>query len=99
VYVKTASLKELMNMKMKAFLSRKEIRDIFDIEFLIKKGVALDLPDDVLKSVLNGINSFDKNDYRVKLGQLLEPNERRYYTAENFKILKTAIREKVSSDR
>lgn len=94
VYVKTASLKEMMNMKMKAFLSRKEIRDIFDIEFLIKKGVALDLPDDVLKSVLNGINSFAKKDYRVKLGQLLEPNERRYYTAENFKILKAAIQEK-----
>jgi len=32
-----------------------------------------------------------KRDYTVKLGALLEENERRYYTKNNFKLLKLEI--------
>ena len=39
--VRTLSLQEMMSSKIETFLSRREIRDVFDIEFLIKKGIEL----------------------------------------------------------
>ncbi|MCX7914169.1 MAG: nucleotidyl transferase AbiEii/AbiGii toxin family protein, partial [Thermodesulfovibrionales bacterium] len=36
VLVRTLSLEEVMKSKIETFLSRKEIRDVFDIEFLLK---------------------------------------------------------------
>lgn len=96
VFVKAVSLKDMVNAKVEAFLSRKEIRDVFDLEFLLKKGVGLDVPAAALKKVLSGINSLNKKDYTVKLGSILEEKERKYYIAENFKILKSAINEKLA---
>ena len=82
------SLKDMMDAKIEAFLARKEIRDIFDIEFLLKKGIAMDISPEILNRILKGIDSFKKQDYSVKLGSLLENDQRKYYTSENFKILK-----------
>ncbi|MEO0093377.1 MAG: hypothetical protein ABIK67_03890, partial [candidate division WOR-3 bacterium] len=72
-----------------------EIRDVFDIEFLLKKGISL--PDDktILERILRTLNSLTKRDYTVKLGSLLEAASRKYYILENFKILKLAINEKI----
>lgn len=95
VFLKVVSLQEMMQAKAEAFLDRREIRDIFDMEFLFKKGVGLDMPAETLKKVLEGIYSFSKKDYSVKLGSLLEDDQRGYYISENFKILKTAIRERL----
>lgn len=91
VFVKTASLEDMMRMKIEALLDRKEIRDAFDIEFLIKKGIELGLGQNERGKILAVINGFGKMDYKVKLASLLEPKERNYYTAENFKILKSAL--------
>lgn len=96
VFLKVVSLKEMMKAKISAFLERKEIRDIFDMEFLLKKGISIDAPEGILKKILKGIESFNKKDYTVKLGSLLEEEQRQYYASENFKILKSAINEKVS---
>ncbi len=41
VLVRTLSLEEVMKSKIEAFLNRKEIRDVFDIEFLVKRGIEL----------------------------------------------------------
>lgn len=94
VLLKIIPLREMMRAKIGAFLERKEIRDVFDMEFLLKKGIELDAPAETLKKVLAEIDSLNKKDYAVKLGSLLEEGQRRYYLTENFKILKLAIQEK-----
>ncbi len=92
VFLKVVSLSGMMKAKIEAFLGRKEIRDCFDIEFLLKKGIAPDAPVTLLKKILKEIDGLTKKDYTVKLGSLLEEGQRRYYREENFKILKEAIR-------
>lgn len=37
------------------------------------------------------LDAFSKADYRVKLGSLLEAQQREYYNSENFKILMAAL--------
>jgi len=93
VLVKTVSLPDMMASKVNAFLNRKEIRDVYDLEFLVKKGVPLTLPEQQRKDVLEEINNLTKRDYTVKLGMLLEEEQRNYYRTENFKILKAALQQ------
>lgn len=95
VLLNVVSLKDMMSAKIEAFMDRKEIRDAFDIEFLLKKGITLNGTPEILKRMLKIIDSLGKIDYAVKLGSLLEPEERKYYSTENFKILKFAIKEKL----
>src|SRR3989338_4770058 len=52
VILKTVSLSDMMRLKIEAFLDRKAIRDAFDIEFLLKKGIQLDATAEVLRKVL-----------------------------------------------
>ena len=92
VLLKAVSLKDMMTAKIDAFLNRKEIRDIFDMEFLIKKGIEPDAPRNRLQKVLKGIDSLKRSDYTVKLGSILPAKQRQYYLQENFKILKQALR-------
>lgn len=87
VFVRTPSLQEIMSSKIEAFLNRREIRDVFDIEFLLKKGIDLRASKGKLEKLLHRINSLSTKDYSVKLSSILEPEERKYYTKENFKIL------------
>lgn len=96
VLLRVISQEEMMKAKINAFLDRKEIRDAFDMEFLFKKGIQPEASKDVLKKILKGILSLTHKDYAEKLGSLLEVNERQYYRTENFKILKSAIQEKLA---
>lgn len=95
VLLKVVSLQDMMNSKLIAFLSRREIRDVYDMEFLYKRGVKIELDIDTLKKLLHRIDSLAPRDYSVKLGSLLELNKRAYYTAQNFKILRSAVAEKL----
>ena len=92
VLVNTVSLSSMMDLKIKAFLERGEIRDCFDIEFLLKRDINLNAPNEILEKVLAKIKHLNKKDYTVKLGSLLEKEkERRYYTENNFKLLQLEI--------
>ncbi|MEA3486447.1 MAG: nucleotidyl transferase AbiEii/AbiGii toxin family protein [Thermodesulfobacteriota bacterium] len=91
VFLRAVSLSDMMKSKIEAFLDRQEIRDVFDMEFLFKKGVPLEASDDTLREVLRLINAFSRRDYTVRLGSLLEKEQREYYSVENFKILKGEI--------
>jgi predicted nucleotidyltransferase component of viral defense system len=95
VFLQVVSPKDMMAAKIGAFLDRKEIKDAFDIEFLLKKGLILDAPLQTLTSLLKGIEALTKKDYTVKLGSIVEAQERQYYSRENFKILKSAIMERL----
>ncbi|MFH1232086.1 MAG: nucleotidyl transferase AbiEii/AbiGii toxin family protein, partial [Planctomycetota bacterium] len=55
VILKVVSLKEMMQSKIQAFLDRKEIRDVFDIEFLLKKGIELAISPETGAELLKGI--------------------------------------------
>lgn len=91
VMLNTPTLGEMMRAKVEAFLDRREIRDIYDIEFMFKRGIKIEADADSLDKLLKGIGEFSAADYGVKLGSLLEPDKRRYYRASNFKILKNHI--------
>lgn len=92
VLLNTVSLKDMMAAKTEALLSRKEIRDAFDMEFLVKKGVAITASPETRKRAQAVIASFTRKDYTSKLGALLEENDRKYYSSENFKILLSALK-------
>ncbi|MDD5505950.1 MAG: nucleotidyl transferase AbiEii/AbiGii toxin family protein [Candidatus Omnitrophica bacterium] len=93
VFLNTVSLPDMMQSKLEALISRKEIRDAFDMEYLVKRGIKVAGPKDTLNKALKTIEGFKKADYTVKLGSLLEAEERKYYAKENFKILKREIAE------
>lgn len=97
VMVNAVSLPDMMTSKIQAFIMRKEIRDVFDIEFLLKKGIRL--PDKAvdLEKLKATISELTKKDYTVKLGSVLEAEPRKYYTTENFKILKMALQDKLGN--
>jgi len=94
VLLNVVSLKDMMSEKIKACLARKEIRDVYDMEFLLKKGLEFNVPPESLVDILKVIDSLKKKDYSVKLGALLEEEQRKYYINENFKILRMAIADK-----
>ena len=97
VFLTAVSLEYMMKSKIETFIQRKEIRDAFDLEFLLKKGIALSSDTEILEKITGILESLSKRDYTVKLGSLLENEQRKYYISENFKILKRAIREKINA--
>jgi len=94
VIVKAVSMSDMMASKVSAFLDRKEIRDVYDLEFLVKRGVPLNLSKQRRIELLEQIDGLSKRDYTVKLGMLLEEAQRLYYGDQNFKILKAALNSK-----
>jgi len=99
VLLRVASPDEMMKAKLNAFLDRGEIRDVFDMEFLLKKGVIPDAPPAKLKEALGRIKALAKNDYSVKLGSLLPADQRKYYCVSNFRILCSAINDRIAALR
>ena len=91
ILVETPTMEEMIKAKTEAALKRKEIRDVFDIEFLAKKGVEIKTEKNTAKKLLSLIESFSEKDYKIKLGGLLEEKERKYYQEANFKILKIKL--------
>ncbi|MBN2439303.1 MAG: nucleotidyl transferase AbiEii/AbiGii toxin family protein [Deltaproteobacteria bacterium] len=94
VYLRIVPLPEMMASKIEALLQRKEIRDAYDIEFLIKKGVKTDVPPEKAVRILAVIDALTRQDYDVKLSSLLEADQRVYYRQNNFVILKDALGKK-----
>lgn len=97
VLLRAFTLKEMMASKTRALVNRGEIRDAYDLEFLVKRGIPLVADREILQAVLQRIDSFSARDYSVKLGSLLEKDKRSYYRDQKFRILKTAMLEKVSA--
>ncbi len=88
VLVTSVSLRDMALSKIRAFLQRREIRDVYDLEFLYKRGVFPEISPAERKELMAGIAALSRLDYQVKLGSLLEEPMRSYYRDENFKILK-----------
>lgn len=92
VLLKTHTLEQTMSNKIEAALNRVETRDFFDIEFLIRRGIGLpSVSKTVIDKLLKTISSFKPNDYKVKLGSILDPEARRYYNENGFSFLKESL--------
>jgi predicted nucleotidyltransferase component of viral defense system len=97
VLVRVVSLESMMREKIQALLERREIRDCFDIEFLLKRGVEVRTKPEILAEMITIIEGFRKQDYTVKLGSILEVEDRRFYSANNFKVLLSYLRGKAAT--
>lgn len=93
VALKAHTLVQTMKNKIAALLDRGEIRDCFDIEFLLRKGI--DLPPDIDRQVdglLKKIDGFTDRDFKVKLGSILDADFREYYAVNRFSFFKEKLK-------
>ena len=97
VALKAHTLSQTMKNKVNAFLDRGEIRDCFDIEFLLRRGI--ELPTDIEKEtgkILKKLDGFKDSDFKVKLGSILEAEIREYYATQRFSYLKQKLSSAIS---
>jgi len=88
VLLNTHTLDQTMLNKIEALLDRGEIRDAFDIEFLLRKGISLAKITRERQILLKDkVSSFRMNDFKFKLGSLLEDEMRQYYVRNQFRYL------------
>ncbi len=97
VLVKGLTLKQMLTNKIEALLSRQIIRDCFDIEFLLMRGVNLPADKDKLQKVLSIINNFKEQDYKVILGSILNEKDRKFYIQNKFSFLKEELTRNINS--
>jgi hypothetical protein len=96
VMVKALTLSQMMKNKFEALLSRKIIRDAFDIEFLLMRGIELPSDKEKLQAALQIINNFKEQDFKVTLGSILDEKERNYYLKNRFKLLKEELTKNIN---
>jgi hypothetical protein len=96
VMVKGLTLNQMMNNKIDTLLSRKIIRDAFDIEFLLMRGIELPKDKNKLELALQIINNFKEQEYKVTLGSILEEKDRKYYLENRFKFLKEELTKNIN---
>jgi len=87
VLVRGFTLKQMFRNKVSALLERGEVRDAFDLEFLVRKGIEPDLVDEERKAVLKRLKGFKKKDFDVKLGSIILPDLREYYRVNRSAFL------------
>ena len=91
VLVRGFTLKQMCSNKILALLERGEIRDAFDLEFLARKGVTLELTEVKTRELLKKLRGFNKRDFSVKLGSVLVPEVRDYYKDRRFAYLEEQL--------
>ena len=92
VLLKTHTLNQTMKNKFEAFLGRGEIRDCFDIEFLLRRGVELpDLTSRQFNEFQKKLVRFKERDFKIKLGSILENEIRNYYVEQRFSYLQEKL--------
>ena len=85
-------LRQHEEFEIEAFLDREEIRDCFDIEFLLRRGVELPvLADKQSIEFQKKLAGFKDRDFKVKLGSILENDIRNYYNINRFSYLKEKL--------
>jgi len=91
VLVRGFTLNQMFKSKVSALLDRVEIRDAFDLEFLARKGVDLDLSQQDKKKIIERLHRFTKKDFSVKLGSILLSEVRDYYNKQKFSYLEEKL--------
>jgi len=52
-----------MASKIEAFLERREIRDVYDLEFMVKKGVNIVVTPEKAQRILSALSALTRRDY------------------------------------
>jgi hypothetical protein len=82
------TLDQMMINKIEAIVERKEIRDGFDIEFLLRRGIQFpELTTKRLLQLKNVVEGFTEKEFKVTLGSVLESDIREYYINNRFSYL------------
>ena len=97
VLVHGMTLAQMLRNKVEALLDRQEIRDAFDLEFLLRRGVAFEAPVEQARQMARILQRFRPQDYRVTLGSLLEADARAYYQTHRFAYLAERIQAKLTA--
>ncbi len=88
VLLRAHTLDQTMRNKIDALLDRGEIRDCFDIEFMLRRGTKLpDLTMGQVENLMNKTTGFKGKDFRVKLGSIVDSDTRIYYVQNRFSYL------------
>jgi predicted nucleotidyltransferase component of viral defense system len=95
VLLKTVSLEDMMTSKIAAFLDRREIRDAYDMEFMVRRGIILNAGNETIAKLLAELGKLGRKDFSVKLGSLLDVSERKYYVENGFRILEASLKDKI----
>ena len=96
VQVKGLTLEQMMKNKTAALLSRKIIRDAFDIQFMIMRGIEIHANKNELKEMLKIIQNFKSLDFKVILGSVLDSKKREFYVQNHFSLLKEEVLRKLN---
>ncbi|OEU64199.1 MAG: hypothetical protein BBJ57_00250 [Desulfobacterales bacterium PC51MH44] len=92
VILKVHTLEQTMKNKIDALQDRGEIRDGFDIEFLLRRGIAIpELKEEQKIKLTKRIEGFKEKDFKVKLGSVLDTDIRNYYIKNKFTFLKEKL--------
>jgi len=91
VLMRGFTLKQMFKNKVSALIARAEVRDAFDLEFLVRRGIEPDLSDEERKAVIRRLKGFRKKDFDVKLGSIILPDLREYYRANRFAFLEEKL--------
>ena len=92
VMLRAHTLEQTMKNKIAAFLDRGEIRDCFDIEFMLRRGISLPTLDaQQAEWFQKKIAGLKDKDFKVKLGSILESGVRDYYSANRFSYLEEKL--------
>jgi len=91
ILVRGFTLQRMVQNKVEALLERREIRDAFDLEFLLRRGAQLDLRQDQKSTLIDQLKVFKRRDFDVKLGSVLLPEIRGYYRANRFSFLEEKL--------
>lgn len=93
------TLEQTMENKIKALMDRGEIRDCYDIEFLTRRGVRIPVVSaGEAGAIKRKIAGFKDNDFKVKLGSILERDYRNYYIENKFSFLEEKLAAIISSE-
>jgi len=88
VLLKAHTLQQAMENKIAAFLNRSEIRDAFDMEFLLRRGIPLpSMSEQKVQELLTQVQRFKQRDFKVTLGSIIESELRAYYVENGFRFL------------
>jgi hypothetical protein len=91
VLVRGLTLKQVLKSKVSALIENGNIRDAFDLDFLVRKGIPLDLPEQKRKIFILRLKSFNSLDFDTQLGDLLLPEAKDMYLEQGFKHLEEKL--------
>lgn len=87
VILRVHTLKQMMQNKIEAALSRKDIRDFFDLEFLLRQGAGLQATKAQREQLRQAAANFKARDFKVTLGSVLDTENRKYYVLHGLDYL------------